>query len=275
MSREVKIAITTKRLLNFPLYIKKCFFNKNLPDSVYFMTFHKCASTLFANHLLKQVKGLEHIDYEALVWNGLKRKGEFAFHDRGFIYGPIRLNTSPYSNNHSLVTAVTKPEFIRDKKVISFVRDPRDIMVSAYYSFGFSHSYSPVKEIQNKQKKYRNRIQQETLDGYVLQAVDQQLDNFKLLESLLKVCKRSILLKYEDMVFDFEGFAEQLREHIEIDENTLQKLYTQSRPKQKEDFSSHRRSGQTGEFRSKLKDETIGLLNSKLRDVLEVFEYEP
>src|SRR5438132_10534005 len=117
------------------------------PESVYFYTLHKCASGLFSDYVLKNVRRLRLIDYEDRFY-----KGEpvcVTFKEKGFIYGPIRVSNGPQSTIYSkLVEPASRTDFVRDKIAIFLIRDPRDILVSSYYSFGYTHEFSTVKEIE-------------------------------------------------------------------------------------------------------------------------------
>ena len=86
-------------------------------------------------------------------------------------------------------------------------------------------------------------------------------------------CERSVIIKYEDMIHDFALFTGQLGRHIVLDKHVIQEIYLRSRPKQEEDKQSHRRSGKTEGFRSKLKQETIESLNHRLEQALAKFGY--
>jgi hypothetical protein len=174
----------------------------------------------------------------------------------------------------TLVMPTSKAEFIRDKIVIFFVRDPRDILVSSYYSFGYTHGFSPVKEIRERQEIVRSEIQEKTLAEYVLHSAHAVSKHFETLSELKSVCERSVILKYEDMISNWEYFIAQLSKYVGIEESVGQEIFERSRPKQKENTSSHRRSGQPGGFRSKLDKEVIESLNRKLNGVLVRFQYE-
>jgi hypothetical protein len=250
-----------------------------LPESVYFYTFHKCASTLFSSYILKNIEGLQHIDYEDLIYSGKIAAGKkLAFKDRGYVYGPIRLSITPTNPLHPIYDMLTKRviehDFIRDKITIFFVRDPRDILVSSYYSFGHTHGFSKVKEIRDQEEATRSSIQAKSLDEYVLASAKVQAKNFKTLNELASACERSIILKYENMINNFDYFISKLSNHIHIEENVAREIYLRSRPKQQEDITSHRRSGQVGGFRCKLNEKTIDALNRSLEETLTIFGYD-
>ena len=114
-----------------------------------------------------------------------------------------------------------------------------------------------------------------TLDEYVLESVDRQIALFRKLYDLANACDRSTILRYEDMISNFGVFSDQLCRYVAVEDDVLQAVYQRSRPKQTEDVSSHRRSGQVQGFRTKLGEATIRAVNAKLADTLILFGYEP
>jgi Sulfotransferase domain len=245
------------------------------PESVFFYTFHKCASSLFGEYLLKHASGLRHCDYAARLYTGrLKRPVSFAA--RGYVYGPLRLSAPEHSDERERVVAPASSRlFVRDRRCVFLVRDPRDILVSSYYSFGFTHPLSPVAEIREEQLRERAEIQSMTLEQYALSQAEERRRNFACLHDLYTACERGVLLRYEDMVEDFPRFADGLREYLKISTRVLQTLERRSRPKPQVDASQHRRSGQPGQFRGALSPEAISSLNEHLGYTLSLFGYEP
>ncbi len=57
--------------MNFENYSKR-HYGMNSYESVYFYTFHKCASSLFSNYVLRNIKGLVHVDYAVQISSGKK-----------------------------------------------------------------------------------------------------------------------------------------------------------------------------------------------------------
>lgn len=248
---------------------------RHKPESVYFYTFHKCASTLFGSYLLKHISGLRHCDYSTMIYNGSLRH-PVTFAERGYVYGPLRLSAPEHSAEYQQVIAPSSdPLFVRDRTCLFMVRDPRDILVSSYYSFGFTHPLSPVDEIREQQIEEREAIQAMTVDEYALSEAEIQRRNFALLHDLYTACDRGVLLRYEDMVEDFSRFAEALCRHIDVKSRVLRNLERRSRPKSAVDASQHRRSGKPGQFRDVLSEEAIVSLNAHLSDTLSKFGYEP
>jgi hypothetical protein len=245
-----------------------------LHESVYFYTFHRCASALFAGYLLQNIEGLRHVDYARQIYRG-NRVDELTFKEHGFVYGPIRLSANRISPTYKqLVGPTSDIGFIQDRIAIFLVRDPRDILVSTYYSFGYSHGFSPVDEVRARQEELRNKIRGMSIDEYALEYARERLVNFETLDKLSKACRRSVVLKYEDMIGNWDCFVRDLTKYVEIKRTVLTQLYKKSRPREKENELSHRRSGKPGSFRNKLKAETIASLDATFKTVLERYRYD-
>jgi hypothetical protein len=245
-----------------------------IPESVYFYTLHKCASGLFSDYVLKNARGLRLIDYADQFYNGVP-SDHLAFEERGFVYGPLRLSTGPPSAMYSkVIEPVSKTEFVRYKRAIFVIRDPRDILVSAYYSFGYSHGLSAVKEIQEQQQRVRDFIRSRSIDDYVLEFAPPMLIYFQTVDRLAQACERGTVLKYEDMINNWKKFSCGLIKYFDLDRRTLRRAYKLSRPKEKEDQGSHRRSGKTGGYKEKLLPPTVDALNQLFAPVLARFGYD-
>jgi hypothetical protein len=153
------------------------------------------------------------------------------------------------------------------------VRDPRDVLVSSYYSFGFTHRLSRVDEIRETQQKFRDEIQTTNIDDYVLNHSEQIEDGYRRVAALREACPRHIVLRYEDMIDDWQTFADGLTTYVDLKPSVLDELYRLSRPKPTEDSTSHHRSGKTGDFERKLSARTIVQLNARLAGILRDYAY--
>jgi hypothetical protein len=244
------------------------------PDSVYFYTLHKSASGLFSDYVLKNVRGLRLIDYADRFYNGDPVEC-VTFEEKGFIYGPIRLSTGPPTVIYSrFVEPASGIDFIRDKIAIFLIRDPRDILVSSYYSFGYTHEFSTVKEIEEQQRKTRELVLCKTIDAFALEAANATLNHFHTIDRLSQACNRGIVLKYEDMIDNWEKFSLGLTKYLNIGRKTLRHTYKRSRPLENESETGFRRSGKPGAYKDKLLTSTVDALNIIFAPVLTRFHYE-
>jgi hypothetical protein len=246
---------------------------KRFHESVYFYTFHRCASTLFGGYVLRNIAGLRHVDYADRIYGGASIDRP-SFIRNGFIYGPIRLSADRLSPVYAkLVGPCSDSEFVRDKIAIFLVRDPRDLLVSTYYSFGYTHGLSPVAEIRQRQEQERREIQRMTVDEYALCSAPGMRDHFETADRLSNASKRSVILKYEDMISNWNAFAKGLTTCLEIGPAVLTEIYEKSRPREKPEAGAHRRCGKPEGFRDALQMSTVIALNGTLGTILERFQY--
>lgn len=164
-------------------------------------------------------------------------------------------------------------------KIVLIARDPRDILVSNYYSMAFSHKL-PDK----KGDKYddfisrRSYAQSVSIDEYVKARAEVVFNEFYRYQTqLLDKFPHTYLTSYESMVLDFENWLKALLQYCElkISDTLFQAIVDENKklkPK-KEDVNSHLRKGMPGGHKDKLKPETIHFLNEKLAPVLERFNY--
>lgn len=91
-------------------------------ESVFFYTFHKCASSLFGGYILPNVDGLKHVNYARKIYTGeVAAQEQVTFEKFGHIYGPIRISVGKDNPAKKiLVVQTTDPHFIKDKKAVFF-----------------------------------------------------------------------------------------------------------------------------------------------------------
>lgn len=252
--------------------LRRLFCRNEAEKSIFFITLHKAASSFFSSYVLKEVEGFKHVDYETELFLG-KKDVDIIFEKKGCVYGAIRLLANPNAESFKIIEKITEKGFINNKKCIFMTRDPRDIMVSSFYSFGYSHILSPDKKIREKQLKNREKIQKKGIDRFVLGVAPSVDKRFEMMFELMKRCKNYIYLKYEDMLENYDIFYDKLTGFLPLKEEVKEKLYTLTRPQEEEDITKHKRSGKIGGYKEKLKPETIREINNQLKDVLLRFDY--
>ena len=75
------------------------------------------------------------------------------------------------------------------------------------------------------------------------------------------------------MINDFSKFSDELNLTLHFSQDIYSKLYQLTRPLDKIDENSHKRSGKPGDYQKELKEETIQYLNKNLSQVLGHFNY--
>lgn len=156
------------------------------------------------------------------------------------------------------------------------VRDPRDILVSEYFSLGWLHSDQGWSE---SDKDRRKRIQQISIDDFVLNESDfyqyPLMDRYQPVLSLLNRTDVSIV-KYEQMVTEFPKWLGEVFEFLGLSEE--QKTYRKLVKRYRHEFEpggpdSHKRNVTPGDHQNKLSSATIDGLNTEFRPILDALGY--
>lgn len=184
---------------------------------------------------------------------------------------------------------------IDDYQILLHLRDPRDVLVSMYYSYCFIHN----GEVQGN-TGYRKEIADQGIDRFVLHMANEQKPQIKgdygtgahvadATGNLLKryrdyiehVLRRdnATLVKYEEMVIDFPAWLGKFVAPFPLKDkqSTVKELVAltpQLFPARSQDVMQHVRHVTPGDHKNKLKAETIDELNHVFKDVLEALGYK-
>ena len=157
------------------------------------------------------------------------------------------------------------------------VRDPRDILVSEYYSLGWRHS---DQDWGADGLKRRAQIQQLSIDQYVIGETEVSKRPLLLrYQPLLAELGRPTthVVKYETMVEDFPRWLSTVLPVLGLNSgDDLAFLASHYRDEFQPDLSenSHKRNVSAGDHVSKLKPETIAILNERFASILKALDYE-
>ena len=158
---------------------------------------------------------------------------------------------------------------------IFHLRDPRDMLVSEYYSFGWIH---PTDEFLNDR---RDEIQQMSIDEYAIGQSEQSTwpveQKYKPLLNYDFDPQRETVVKYEQMVTNFPFWCAKV---VAAYGCRFPKLLTvrlawryRKEFKPTAESMQHKRRMTPGDFREKLKPETIKILNRRYEAILERFDF--
>jgi|GEM_PF-766021 hypothetical protein len=170
------------------------------------------------------------------------------------------------------------PLYLRDfdfknLKKILLIRDPRDILVSHYFSVKYSHSIPPGRSGEAMMQK-RKRLFEVNIDDHALQLANSFKNTFvdynRIEDEQLRV------FRYEDIVFAKQQFVKDILDFLglELPDNLIceiagkQDIFPQS-----EEINSHIRQVTPGNYKEKLKVDTIKKLNDCFRDILLKYQY--
>ena len=232
-------------------------------QSVVFFSVHK-AATMYINKILtdlSQAHGMIPIDYSG--WFSTDSGDLYAnyedpkfmktvFRDKGYYYGAFR--------EYRKV-----PDLARFKTVI-VLRDPRDVLVSHYYSVAFSHAV-----INERVHKERQKALKQTIDEYVLELAPKMLRRYKDHLEFVIGKPNVLFLTYEQMTSDFSNWFDQIVEHTGLNEKRelIQKIKEDSKfTRGTGEKKDHLRSAKPGDHSTKLLPETISKLNEMFGEVM-------
>ncbi len=236
--------------------------------SAYLFSFHKSGSTLMDN----------------MVWDYCEAQGvpTFSLFNSAFDSGvPTSeiLKDAKYcfSREGRIYTGFRHyPLFDMDLKGVQcvlLVRDPRDMLVSLYFSLTKSHV---VPVFHQKFKQNRTQAAQLELDDFVLQKAPEYLNSFNRYQQLLPA-ESLTTYRYEDVIYKKRIWLSDLVNKLDLP--LSRRLIDKVAKKHdvfpnNEDESQHIRQVHPGNYRVKLKPETISSLNDTLRPFLNFFGYE-
>jgi len=201
---------------------------------------------------------------------GVEREGEITdskiakdlYNSNGYYFGRIR----PIANEFDL----------SPYRVVSVVRDPRDVMVSYFYSLAFAHTPLNRKyaldAAEARERGLEWFVKHPRRIGVIGRELRQIRDTAWQQEGFLN-------WKFEDMMNDFPEFVNSLADYLGVMESSSE-IRKRIVEKQKEVVSGggstigHFRSGQSGQFREKLSAETVDFLTEEFEDLLVSFGYD-
>ena len=184
------------------------------------------------------------------------------FNQYNHIYGPIRnIFSLGYSNKF--------------KKVL-IVRHPLDTLVSAYYSFAYTHKPSSDDVQRNIDNQHKKRYQKMKIDNFVLNLCKEWIK--PLLNSYMKICQinpnDTIIITYEDLIKNPKKEIKKILKfsHLDSTDSSIEYLLRGESFIQKNiNKESHQRSGKSKQYKKELSKITINKINKVLNKEINFF----
>lgn len=236
---------------------------------------YKSGSTLVENVLkkLSQIVGVTQFNPDGMLWNnGIaikdspKNLGE-QFLQTGYCFGVFRQVYRPYPI-----------QILETNRSLIQIRDPRDILVSHYFSVTKSHPRPPKSGRATEAfDDMREQALGRSIDEHALEYQHWVWCLYRDAEPLFKnpLCR---VFRYEDIIFDKTRWIHDIAKHFQW--NDLSSEFIESvanandiRPKE-EQPGAHIRSVTPGDHKRKLKPETIAQLSDTFADILDRFSYQ-
>lgn len=165
------------------------------------------------------------------------------------------------------------------KPSIIHLRDPRDCLVSFYFSQAYSHTLKADSSAQEKILSNREEALATSIDDYVLKKAEEGLYK-DFLDGALALHQNpnaaTCLSRYEEMIVAAPFWLIDLIAFLDIPVDTpavAEALLNLDFSVKKENKNSHMRQVSSGDFRRKLKPETQKALTAHYAPYLEAFGY--
>lgn len=203
--------------------------------------------------------GISVDDISPDTWSGLQ--------PNGYVYGGFR----------HLPHRVDIPILKKCKRVL-LVRDPRDMLVSLYFSMKYSHPSPGISDKSDAAAKfsaYREMIRSMSIDDFALdQCQYVELALMSYLPYLDDPLTR--IFRYEDVIFDKANWVADICSHLEwnLPGGVMDEIAARHDIRvQTEAIDNHIRNVTPGDHVHKLAPSTISELNRRLQAVLISFRY--
>lgn len=241
---------------------------------IYVLSKNKCGTTLIKKIFFRMVNDME--EYDLLSYQDpeplAKRYNVISKWDRQHKIKPNRNFCCALARDFQ-IDIVEHDNY--NVKYLFHIRDPKDILVSQYYSYGWTHS-TKFDQIPN-----RSKIQNMTVDEYCLEASDDLLVYFSKLKNHVYSNNNTYIISYEEMIFDFYSWLNkalmpfELANTVDLVDKYFEIFYKETIPPITEQMV-HKRKVWPGDH-CRLEQKTIKELNDKFKDITtdkRIFNYE-
>jgi len=268
-----------------PRPLPMLFKSRHPPRNVIAYTTHK-AGSMVLHRVLKDICELNRLHYYSPNESKTQLPFERMFAGYDFIarkrgcFGPIRF--------------FVPTQALAEASVILHLRDPRDVLVSMFYSYCYMHA----GEIE-RHTGYRKAVAEAGIDRFVLDMVGAPfyqyrgdygigsrykkdvghvLDRYERYLTELLGRPNTTVVSYEEMVLAFPSWLEKIVGAFDLADPAETRAVVTARHANsvaaaEEDVWSHKRKVTPGDHREKLQAETIRQLDGIFADVLERLGY--
>ncbi len=166
----------------------------------------------------------------------------------------------------------------RSSKKIFLIRDPRDMVVSFYYSMSQSHALPAAQPGREELFKTREEASAETIDEFVSSGkADNVVHAMRGMIRHISEFPNAIVFRYEEIIFAKRDWISNLAKIIglnDVPDSLMQTLLSRfDIIPDKERPDQHIRQVTPGNFRSHLSPSTIQHIEEKFHDVIAFYNY--
>lgn len=242
-----------------------------IPSTPVFLTMHKAASS-YVGSILQEVFARNQYQTEDLASEAfVAGMDEIAYIKQNIsrlqrpktYFGPFRTKS---------VTPLLELKALRP---IVHVRDPRDCIVSLYYSLVYSHVEPGPGPVRDQFLKDRQQFRDMGVDAFCFEALRRGYSALGIMRKAVQELPGATLSRYEDMVADFGTWLRKLLSDINLDVDTelFSSLQRNAVFEVSEDPLQHKRQVTPGDHKRKLRLETQQAMTEAFVDDLLFFGY--
>lgn len=234
----------------------------------------KSGSSIFNSmvHALAQRQGVSWVDLPGDLFKGGVTVG--AWQDDPALATLLRPG-NVYGGFRNCPLGFVSSPLHRDAAKVLLVRDPRDALVSEYFSNAYSHSLPAAGDARSQMLDLRSEALRQPIADYVLARADamaRTLDEYRPLVS----DPRLKVFRYEDVILDKRTLLQDVARHFgwTVDAGYLDQVlaWADQQPSE-EDPTRFVRKVTPGDHLEKLDAGVIRVLDRRLAPVLEAFGY--
>jgi len=240
------------------------------------LSMHKGASTFISADLAPRVarvfKGLEHLEIGSLVNRGSSYT-DLALPARGVFASRVY----PDLVEHLIEDPEPGAGRFGDKKLIVLRRDPRDAIVSLYYSVAYSHDPRNVRRPE-QWLRLREQLRADGLSDGLKRLVNRApIKEFKAISAFVREHPGALVTSYETLVLGIDEWLASVADHLGWDEAQRARigegLGESVRPPDEVRPDRHKRRVLPGNWRDVFDDELEGIFRDRVGPELDEAGY--
>jgi len=244
-------------------------------DAFFLFGIHKCGSSLL-NSIFVDICRVNDIPDFPLPEMAFEQGIPTEAWDNCTAFNSIIEDGYCYRGYRHFPLFLAKNNLIHQRKKILLVRDPRDAIVSSYFSFAKSHLLPKSGDLLQRMLATRETMKDIELENYAVARATSVKAAFNLYYENLRNDDFLRVYRYEDIIFEKENWIADMLDFVGL---TLRPVQLQRIANSHnviptiEDSSKHIRKVKPGDHQEKLSSGCITKLNEILAEVLDRYNY--